>query len=39
MKIGSCFKERTQTAVGKKMILRKIFVHTIEFDEIKLGSR
>jgi hypothetical protein len=32
MKIGSCFKERTQTKVVKKIILRKIFVPTIELD-------
>jgi len=32
MKIGSCSKERTQAVVGKKIILRKIFVSTIELD-------
>jgi hypothetical protein len=32
-------KERTQTVVGKKLMLRKIFVSTIELDELKLGWR
>jgi len=32
MKIGSCSKEKTQSVVGKKVILRKIFLTTIELD-------
>jgi hypothetical protein len=32
MKIGSCSKERTQTVFGKKIMLRKIFVATIQLD-------
>jgi hypothetical protein len=37
--IKSCSKERIQTVVVKKMMLRKIFVTRIELDELNVGWR
>lgn len=37
--IESCSKERIQTVVGKKMMVKKIFVTRIEIDELNVGWR